>query len=62
EARIRFKGEIFEDFYRGWKMGLVSATGLRRRFGTNDREHSVTFGTYKLCPLPVPSEELMRVR
>jgi hypothetical protein len=62
EARARFKGEIFEGLYRGWKMGLVSPETMRQRFGTNDRKHSIAFATYKLCPLPVPGEEPMEVK
>jgi hypothetical protein len=62
EAGARFKGEIFERLYRGWKMGLVSAEAMRQRFGTNDRKRSIGFATYKLCPLPVPGEERMEVK
>lgn len=62
EARARFKGEIFEGFYRGWKMGLVSPEAMRQRFGTNDRKHSIAFATYKLCPLPAPGKERMEVK
>jgi hypothetical protein len=62
EARARFKGEIFEGLYRGWKMGLVSPEAMRQRFGANDRKHSIGFVTYKLCPRPVPGEELLEVK
>jgi hypothetical protein len=62
QARGRFKGEIFEGLYRGWKMGLVSGTAIRERLGVNDRKHSVAFETSKLCPLPVPGEHLARTR
>jgi hypothetical protein len=62
EAGARFKGEIFEGLYRGWKMGLVSPEAMRQRFGTNHRKHSIAFATYKLCPLPVPGEERMEVK
>jgi len=58
QARGRFKGEIFEGLYRGWKTGLVSDAAIRERLGVNDRKHSVAFGTAKLCPLPVPGEHL----
>lgn len=57
QARTRFKGEIFDGLYRGWRMGLVSAEAIRERLGTNDRSHSIAFGTSKLCPLQVPGEE-----
>jgi hypothetical protein len=62
EARARFKGEIFEGLYRGWKMGLVSPEAMRQRFGTNDRKHSIGFATHKLGALPVPGEERMEVK
>jgi hypothetical protein len=62
EARARFKGEIFEGLYLGWKMGLVSPEAMRHRFGTNDRKHSIGFATHKLCVLPVPGEERMEVK
>lgn len=62
EARARFKGEIFEGVYRGWKMGLVSPEAMRQRFGANDRKHSIAFATYKLYPLPVPGDERMEVK
>ena len=61
QARSRFKGEVFDGLYRGWRMGLVSAEAIRERLGTNDRKHSVAFGTSKLCPLPVPGKELLEV-
>ena len=61
QARSRFKGEVFDGLYRGWRMGLVSAEAIRERLGTNDRKHSVAFGTSKLCPLPVPGKELTEV-
>ncbi|MFZ0233063.1 MAG: hypothetical protein WA211_16730 [Candidatus Acidiferrales bacterium] len=62
QARSRFKGEIFDALYRGWRMGLVSAAAIRERLDRNDREHSIAFGTAKRCPLPVPGEELMGVK
>jgi len=61
QARSRFKGEVFDGLYRGWRMGLVSADAIRERLGTNDRKHSVAFRTSKLCPLRVPGRELMEV-
>jgi hypothetical protein len=62
QARARFKGEIFDGLYRGWRMGLVSAESIRERLALNDRRHSVAFRTSTLCPLPVPGEELRRVK
>jgi hypothetical protein len=58
QARARFKGEIFDGLYRGWRMGLVSAESIRERLAANDRRHSVAFGTLMLHPLPVPGEQL----
>ena len=50
QARGRFKGEIFEGLYRGWKMGLVSADAIRQRLGANDRKHSVAFANLETVP------------
>ena len=58
-ARGRFKGEIFEGLYRGWKMGLVNEAAIRTQIGSNARKHAVAFGTLKLCPLPVPGAPLV---
>jgi hypothetical protein len=62
QARGRFKGEIFEGLYRRWNMGLVSDAAIRKQLDVNDRKHSVAFGTWKLCPMPVPGEHLARVK
>jgi hypothetical protein len=62
QARSRFRGEIFDGLYRGWRMGLVSAEAIRQRLGSNDRPHSIAFATSKLCALPAPGQELMGVK
>ena len=47
-ARARFTGQRFEGLYRGWKNGRVSEIGVRQEVGTNDKTHTVRFGTFLL--------------
>ena len=47
-ARARFTGDRFEGLYRGWKNDRVSETGIRQAVGTNERTHTVGFGTFLL--------------
>ena len=48
QVRAKFAGERFEGLYRGWKNGRVSESGIRQEVGTNDRKHTVSFGTFLL--------------
>jgi hypothetical protein len=53
EARSRFKGATFEELYRNWKIGQVSASTIEERFRRNERRPTIGFGTYQLRPAQI---------
>jgi hypothetical protein len=53
QVRSRFSGDRFEGLYRSWKNGHISDSAIRHAFGTNDRNHTVSFETFVLRPISV---------
>jgi hypothetical protein len=53
QSRTRFAGQRFESLYRGWALGNVAESDIRREFKGNDGKVGVQFDTELLSPRPV---------
>jgi hypothetical protein len=52
QSRARFAGQRFENLYRGWALGNVTESDVRREFKGNDRKVRVRFDTELLSRRP----------
>ncbi|MGH9698626.1 MAG: hypothetical protein ACRD5R_05645 [Candidatus Acidiferrales bacterium] len=57
QAKMRFAGPRFEHLYRGWKVGRVTESDIRRDFGGSKCPATVHFATEVLCRFAVPEQE-----
>ena len=58
QARIRFSGDRFEGFYRGWKSGRITEEGIRKQFPVNGRKRSICFDTFLLKKIGIAGDEI----
>ena len=58
QAKARFAGQRFEHLYRGWKVGRVTESDIRRDFAGSERHATVHFAAERLCRFAVPEQEL----
>lgn len=57
QARLRFCGDRFEGFYRGWKTGRITEEAIRQQFPVNSRERSIAFDTFLLKKVGIAGED-----
>ena len=57
QAKARFAGQRFEHLYRGWKVGRVTESDIRRDFAGSERHATVHFAAERLCRFAVSEQE-----